>query len=144
MIEILIVIAIIGILASLIFAAVSTSRSKGHDARIRSDVSQLRYLAESVYDTQGANYSAWSAHASVVTAIPQLLDDIDENSGDTAGSPYVTVIRDSQVTNYCISTPLRAQVGKYYCIDATGVFQTADTPCPDYGPTDAPLRCPGN
>lgn len=144
LIEILITVAIIGILASLILAAVSGSRNKGHDARIRNDVSQLRYLAESVYDTQGANYANWSAHASVTTAITQLLDDIDRNNGDTAGTPYVTIIRDSQTTDYCLSTPLRAQAGQYYCIDATGVFQTGPSPCPDYGVGDPPLHCPGN
>lgn len=144
LIEILITIAVIGILTSLILVAVSGSRNKGHDTRIHNDVSQLRYLAESIYDTQGASYAKWSAHPSIATNLAVLLEDIDQNYGDAAGAPYVTLIRDSQGAEYCVSAPLRGKVGQYYCIDSTGVFKEGPTPCPDYGAGDPPLRCPGN
>jgi prepilin-type N-terminal cleavage/methylation domain-containing protein len=144
LIEILIVVAVLGILASLILTAVSASRIKAYNNRIRTSVGQIRWLAEEVYDTQGASYENWTHDPTIQQQLTILLDDIDKNYGDSAGAPYVTVLRESQNKEYCVSAPLRQQANAYYCIDATAVFRVTHSPCPDYPVDGAPLRCPAN
>lgn len=150
LIELLIVIAIIGILTSLILVGTSRSRLKGQDTAIRNDVGQLRLMAEEVYDTQGASYLNWHVHPSVQAEIALLLTDIDEKYGNVVPDTYPTsfpgsyeaTLRVSQRKDYCISAPLRSEVGKYYCIDATGVFKTVDSQCADQVLNGPPLLCP--
>lgn len=150
LIELLIVIAIIGILTGLILVGTSRSRLKGQDNAIRSSTGQLRLMAEQVYDTQGASYLNWHLNAGVQSQVAQLLADIDEKYGNTTADTYPasfpgsyeTVIRASQRKDYCISAPLRAQPGSYYCIDTTGVFKISSAHCADQTLTGPPLRCP--
>ena len=54
LIELLVVVAIIGILASVILVSLNSARNKAKDARIISDVQQLRTQIES--DSSGSNY----------------------------------------------------------------------------------------
>ncbi len=51
LIELLVVIAIIGILSSVVLASLNTARSKGQDAKMKSELSGLRAAAEIYYDT---------------------------------------------------------------------------------------------
>jgi prepilin-type N-terminal cleavage/methylation domain-containing protein len=142
LIEVIIVIAIISLLATLILGAIGNSRNKAFDTRIRNAIGQIRWLAESVYDTQGANYTNWTQHSTIQENLTLLLEDIDLNYGDPAGPPYVAALRESQITDYCISAPLRNEPGRYYCIDNTGVFKTSNAACPDYPSGGQALQCP--
>lgn len=54
LIELLIVVAIIGILASMIIANVSGSRSKASDAKIKSDLNQLKTAMQIYYNDHQA------------------------------------------------------------------------------------------
>lgn len=141
LIELLVVIAIIAILTVIVLVSVSTVRGKSLDARIKTSVSQMRWLAESVYDEQGASYLNWSQNANIQTQLIILLADIDKAHGNNAASPYDTVIRDTQAADFCISTKLQTS-NKKYCVDATGVFKSSsNSQCAvDDGVT--PLRCP--
>lgn len=145
--EILLVIAILGILITLVLTTITSSRAKAIDNRIRSNVSQIRILSEIAFDSLGGSYIDWSQEADIQTELTRLLEKIDEDYDDDPGIPYVTVIRESQAQDYCVSAPLTTTSGAYYCIDATGKFLTTTEACPDYGDDlsgDPPLRCPGN
>ncbi len=145
--EILLVVAILGILITVVLASVTSSRKKAIDNRLRSDVSQMRILAEVAYDSSGGTYLNWSQEASIQDSFTRLLEEIDKEWGDAAGAPYVTIIRETQLQDYCISVPLRADSGRYYCVDQTGKFQTTGSACPDYGDSesgDPALQCPGS
>ena len=146
-IEILLVVAIMLVLAGLILATVTSSRRKAVDNRIRSNISQMRILAEVAFDSNGGSFKNWAQEGGVAADVTRLRVLIDEDSGDDAGAPYVTVVRETQSQDFCISAPLQAASGSYYCIDSTGEFQTVTSHCPDYGDDlsgDPPLRCPGN
>ena len=56
LIELLVVVAIIGVLASVVLASLNTARSKGGDAAIKANLSNIRSQAEILYDTWG-NYA---------------------------------------------------------------------------------------
>lgn len=146
-IEILLVIGIFAILASLVLATITSSRHKATANRIRGNVGQIRILAEIAFDSNGGNYVDWSKEPSVQTEVNRLLDLIDQDTGDPPGPPHTTAVRESQAQNYCVSTPLGEGSNTYYCVDATGKFREVDNPCPNYGDDlsgDPPLRCPGN
>lgn len=142
LIELLIVIAVLGILASLVLTAINSSRNKAYDTRIRADIGQIRWLAETAFDSQGANYTNWTQYPTIQQNLTILLEDIDKNYNDAPGAPYVTALRESQITDYCISAPLRNEPGKYYCIDNSGVFKTTTAACPNNAAGGAPLLCP--
>ncbi|MBP6912374.1 MAG: type II secretion system protein [Candidatus Pacebacteria bacterium] len=54
LIELLVVIAIIGILASVVLASLNSARSKGADAAVKSNLSNVRGQASLYYDTNGS------------------------------------------------------------------------------------------
>ena len=139
LIELLVVIAVVGMLAILVLTAVNSSRLKAYDSSIRSDIAQIRWLAEIAYDNQGGSYVNWSTNTNIQSQLTVALDDIDKYEGDPAGAPYITVMRDTQANEYCVSAPLRT-TSEYYCIDSTAVFKTSPSACPV--DTGAPLRCP--
>lgn len=64
-----ITIAILGILIALILTAIFKGRDKAYDNSVRNDVRQFRWLAEEVYNTQGARYWDWSTHPDVTDRV---------------------------------------------------------------------------
>lgn len=136
LIELLITIAIIGILASIMIVVAVPARQKATNARLRNDIAQLRWEAEIVYDTQGASYANWSTHTTVQENVGTILTDIDEALGQTGAA----AIRDSDAATYCVSLPLVSVADTHYCIDSRGVFEEVSSPCPG----TVPFTCPAS
>jgi len=105
LIELLVVIAIIGILSSIVLVALRGARNKAKDARIIADLSQVRSVAELVYD---GDYDGLATHADYIT----LRDDI--NSSELGG----TVVINQSGGSYCVSSVLNEGGG--FCVDGTG------------------------
>lgn len=134
LIELLVVIAIIGILAALVLVALGNARAKANDARIKSNVSQLRTLAEVYYDSHDASYagldgcltSAADDCASVSAQMVSLADDTELANGSAA--PTIVAAADS----FCISAALKT--AGVTCVDSTGAYGTVAcgtaTACP--------------
>ena len=68
LIELLVVIAIIGILSSVVLAALTTARTKGKDAAIQTQLSNRRSQAELYYSSNGSNYGGVLTETSCSTA----------------------------------------------------------------------------
>jgi prepilin-type N-terminal cleavage/methylation domain-containing protein len=130
LVEMVVVIAVIGILASAVFAALGPSRAKAKNSRIIGSTQQARVIVEGFYNGTSGQYNLSSpnnlgtanssgappfANAELIT----LAGDIVNNDGE------ITI---EQVTNgekgYRIFSKLNGNSG-YYCVNHLGtVYQS--------------------
>ena len=69
LVELLIVIAIIGLLASIVLASTGTARKKGRDARRLSDFKSIQAALELYYSSSGSSYPPANTWAALGTAL---------------------------------------------------------------------------
>ncbi len=118
LIELLVVIAIIGILASIVLVSLSGARNKAKDARIQSDMAQIRVVAETLY-ASSTSYTGLCGEANYTT----LKDDIVKQNGGTAPACH-----DSD-DSYCVSAVLNT--GGTICVSDEGRMGTTTCTAPD-------------
>jgi len=118
LVELLIVIAIIGILVSIIIAGISRYRDKAQDAKIKSSLEQLRTIAamidndESSYESLCDGEMLNKNHPIYGTKIKELAEDLEKIVGSSGVKCYATT------DNFCVkSAALRMD---YICVDDTG------------------------
>ncbi|MES2930806.1 MAG: type II secretion system protein [Patescibacteria group bacterium] len=121
LIELLVVIAIIGILSSVVLAALSSARSKGQDAAIQSQLSSMRAQAELFYSTTGNN-SYGTAGTTCSTA----------GSVFVGANSLATLLTAISTTKDCGNSASAWSVaaagqttGLFYCVDSTGASRSA-------------------
>ncbi len=135
LIEMLVVVAMIGILSALLLISLGPSRNKAKDTRIISDVNQIRALAETYYDQATGYYN----DAALRSAVTSIMTDI-QNQGSTGGvEPGVH----SFSNDVAVWAKLLSQTPTtYYCVDTRGntVYQTStvDSHC---GTCDSKTSC---
>ena len=121
LIEMLVVVAVIGILSSVLLNALGPAKQKAKDSRIQQELGQVRSLAETFYD---GDYDA-------LETIPKT-DILNQNlralSLDIALQGGELVIRKATpALNYIAYSRLNLTIGTsenpqtaYYCLDSTG------------------------
>lgn len=136
LIELLVVIAIIGILAALVLVALGNARTKAQDARLKSNVGQLRTLAEVFYDENNASYSGFETClttpnatncGTIVDSVSSLVTDIEDSTSGLGK----TLTHHDTATAFCIETTLVSDATTDLCVDATGAFLEGTAACDD-------------
>jgi prepilin-type N-terminal cleavage/methylation domain-containing protein len=138
LIELLVVIAIIGILAALVLVALGNARQKANDARIQSNLGQLRTLAEVFYDANSASYQSATGKSfetcvdtpSTTNCAGGIDADVTALKADTSianGAAAIAVNASGQT--FCMSTTLNSDTAQHLCIDGSGVSKKAATGC---------------
>jgi len=114
LIELLIVIFIIGLLASISITYTSTARNKARDTRAVTDMAQIRIEAEKYYPDQTPN-SYLGFNCANPSNMVILCADIQKQIGS---NPTINVTNDA----YCAEIDLLALSGpeSWYCVDNTG------------------------
>ncbi|MDD5639007.1 MAG: type II secretion system protein, partial [Candidatus Pacebacteria bacterium] len=113
-IELLVVIAIIGILAGVVLVSLSGARNSAKDARIISDMEQLRNLAE-LYYAQNGTYNGFTG----TDEAQKIFSDILAQSGRKISDrplPYIASVNPNDPSYYCIKAHLKSDA--WYCIDS--------------------------
>ena len=123
-IEMLLVVAIIGILSSVTLMMLSPARDKARDASIIQEVNQARALAETFYNgTYDALESLPKVNGPENQNLKLLADDIMEQGGE------LTIRKSAarRATAYIMYSPLHQIIGKgeeaareYYCVESGG------------------------
>ncbi len=110
LIEMLVVVAIVGILSATILAALGPSRNKAKDARIQSAIKQGLVIAETLYDSNSANH--YAAVTLAQADIAKLVADVSSQGGTLKVSVAANSV--------AFSSSLNTSSGTYYCSDSTG------------------------
>ncbi len=119
LIEMLVVIAIIGLLSSVVLVALGPSRAKAKDARIISSINQVRVLAETKFSN-----GVYPAITKVDTDVVPLTKDITDNGGDLV----INGLSPAGGSAYAIYSKLASDATKFYCVDSTGKNNTGTSP----------------
>ncbi len=139
LIELLVVVGIIGILASVVLASLNTSRSKGGDAAIKSNMSGVRSQAEIIYagsacygdgnpitDVTCAAFAEAPCPATLpggtannyLFANPNVFAQIQ--AAVAAGGGAGTCSSLANGTAWAASVPLKSNSANAWCVDSTG------------------------
>ena len=131
LIELLVVIAIIAILSGIILVSVSSSRNRGNDAKVQSQLKSSQTHAEVFYSNNADSYGPPGADANVATGScgseTTMFDDEDSGMapyGNLDFYPVNTILNCVQNdTAYSLSAKLSTQtngVDNYWCVDSAG------------------------
>ena len=121
LIELLVVIAIIGILSSVVLASLTTARSKGNDAAIQSELSNMRAQAELYYSTNSNKYGSTTAGEYVcgsgmftvaTPGLKTLVDDLKIKAG--TGKYYCSA------SDTAWAAAASTSNGGQWCVDSSG------------------------
>lgn len=138
LIELLLVLAIIGILVGLVLASTDKSRRKSQDVRIKSDIRQLRVLAETYFNISSNGYSGFETCVEAPTPADcleqRISDDILTLRADVEDAYGQADIIDaaSSTAGFCVTAPLRTEASSYICADGAGEVHegvSSTSPC---------------
>lgn len=127
LVELILVIAIIGILSSVVLVSTSSSRDKSRDASIQSNLRNLQVQAESYYYSATPNSYGTSVSTNGVcklagtvfsdARIGRMIDAIEGINGSTTG-----VVCNNSSSAYAVSSPLIYGVNgnMFWCVDSIG------------------------
>lgn len=124
LVEMLVVIAIIGILSATVLTALGPARNKAKDARIISELNQIRAIAETVYDGSYIDFNQDQLEVAKAGA------DILKNGGNLQ-------IRFSEgALNFAAYSQLPSNNSSFYCVDSLGTAKEGPEPsdtgsCPE-------------
>lgn len=144
LIELLVVVAIIGILSSVALASLNSARTKGADAAIKNAAANFRAQAEIDYDVLGQKFGSVTgtcptAAAASAAAMTNVFDSpsgfkVMKNALDNAGKATTDAKCFADVNAFVLSLPLRSDSTKVWCVDNSGnAVQLSAHPTPSSG-----------
>ncbi len=115
LVELLITLAIIGILASIAMASLQYARGKGGNASVRTNLSGIRSQAEIYFSDHNQDFTGFCTDPNVISAMNAAI-----LAGGDTGS--VATRCNSDTSNWAINVQLRLQedTSIYWCIDTSG------------------------
>ncbi len=136
LIELLVVIAIIGILSSVVLAALNNARSKGSDSVVKSNLSNARSQAELFFDSNAYSYDTVCTNVSVggVKSIYSFVQAAAVGAGVAgfyvdfaAGGSTGTAVCNDGPAGWAAQVQLKSNSAQFFCVDSTGNSGTYGT-----------------
>lgn len=94
LVELLVVISIIGVLATLVLLQLGTARSKARDAKRISDINQIRSAVEQYFEDNGGKYPVAVSLANLGKYMTQVpVDPLTGTAYDYSWDPAVSPVR---------------------------------------------------
>ena len=127
LIELMVVIAIIGILATVVLVSIGNSRDTGANANVKSNLTNMLSSAEMIFINTG-NYTDVCT-LNTAQPISVRIDKMIKSANKNAKS---AVVCNADSTNKVFGASVELKVTdngkKYWCIDSTGFNEATDTP----------------
>ncbi len=120
LIELMIVVAIIGVISSVVLGQLSSARNKGADATVKANLNNARGYAELIYEDPTLSPVGYNT----VCGTPKMVafkDAAVAANGGLAGSCT------SVVASWRMYVPLKA-ANRAWCVDSTGASREIGTP----------------
>jgi len=140
LIEVLVVITIIGILASIVLTNLGVARNKAKNTRIMADLSQIRNMAASIESESdppaysslcsGNDLNTTPGSHNYIAQVFLIREDIRtqlKGSGVLTPGTDISCQTNTDGTSYCVNIALLG--GGFYCIDSTGYAGTSKPSC---------------
>ncbi len=119
--EMLVTVAIIGVLATVILTEVEPVKNKAKDTRIIQEINQIRSIAESMYDGDYSDLEELPRPSISNKEMKNLVEDIESLGGE------VYLHKSNNDNDYSVYTKLNEAKGEepnletqYYCTDSAG------------------------
>lgn len=120
LIEMLVVIAIVGILSAVVLTSLGPARQRARDTRIISSLNQIRTLAEALYDGD------FDAVTQTQAQIAPLVTDITNNGGTG-----FAIQLDPTTASQRYRAEAALNDGTIYCVDSSGYAGTKGSSPPN-------------
>lgn len=137
LIELLVVVAIIGVLSSVVLVSINTARNRGADAAVKENLHTIRNEADLYRDSTGGYGTAAAVQGSPITSAPAynasganfLIRDREANNAlrsamNAGGSAYYAI--GTGGASYAVAVELKSQTG-HWCIDTNGSAKVITT-----------------
>jgi len=135
LLELMVVIAIIGILTSIILVSISAAKNKGFDAQVESELSGVKSAASIYYGNNGNSYIGHAGAGSnqcPSTGPTPFTMFADTNSNMATQVSYgeypagVSITCNASDTAYAVQANL-SSANTYWCVDSTGASKQETT-----------------
>ena len=138
LIELLVVIAIIGILSGVVLAALTTARTKGSDASIQTELSNMRSQAELYYTSNSSTYGPKlnETACSVATtsnifgsttltgSLKNLLDGVLKKQISANTACAIGGTGETNGSSWAVAVKMLSDTAKSFCVDSAGTSKT--------------------
>lgn len=114
--ELLVVVAIIGILAAIVLVSLNSARNKGKNAAIKAQMAQLRSAGE-MYNEDNSGFTGWCANAEEGR--------ISQGAIDAGGTGYAC---NDTAAAWAAGIALVGTGSGSWCVDSTGASKPAALP----------------
>ena len=118
LIELMVVIAVIGILTGIVLIGLRSSEKKSKDANIKSLMYQIKTIAEEYY-LDNFDYEGVCDNSNTLSDVGKF-GIIEQNIKKYNNNQEVFCFLNEEKTIYAVSSPLVSSEGKYLCVSSLG------------------------
>ncbi|MDP3093947.1 MAG: type II secretion system protein [bacterium] len=137
LVELLVVIAVIGLLASIVLVSMGSAREKARDARRQADIRQIGTAMELYYSDNSEEYLSTAGGVDAVTAIPNpcsatlcYLPAVPKDPKNVTPQQYTWAANSANKQKYCVYAKFESGTNTYVCSSERGTLSKVSATAP--------------